>query len=104
MSKGLTAFVMMTLAVGLLYPTSARGEADPLLGVFRDDKITLTVSKGKDGYTGTVAMGSNSFPLTASTTKDGKELTGKFTNEGKPFSFTAQLNGDTLVFKTGSAS
>src|SRR5947208_3140976 len=88
--------------VALLLLAYTRANAQGFPGTFRDDRLTLTLAKGIDGYLGTVRLGAKTFPLRAKLAND--TLTGDFNDGTATHPFTATLETDTLVFKTGATT
>lgn len=79
-------------------PTAARA-ADAFAGDYRGEKLSVVIASGNDAYTGTIRLGSQTYPLVARAT-DGR-LLGSFISNNMPYSFVAQLQGDTLTLVSG---
>jgi hypothetical protein len=93
------------LCLVIVRPAVAADPADPFPGTWRDDRLAVTLAKqaqGNAGYSGAVTLGARTFPLIAAA--NGRGLTGNFTDGPHTFLFTAELDKDTLVFKTGKAA
>ncbi|MEX2212951.1 MAG: hypothetical protein WD768_02410 [Phycisphaeraceae bacterium] len=70
---------------------------EPFVGVFQAENMTVHVRQGKEGaLEGTVKKGERVFPLTAK--REGETLKGYFSHNGNNFTFTATLEGKTLLF------
>ena len=70
---------------------------EPFVGTFKGQNMSVQIRMGNDGkLEGTVQKGTRSFPLTAK--RQGQSLTGHFTHNENHFTFSATLEGKTLLF------
>lgn len=77
--------------------------ANPLVGTFADERLTLTVDETAPGsYAGSVVAGGQTYTLDVFETREG--LVGSFESGGQAFTFTAHLEGDVLVFSTAGTT
>lgn len=76
--------------------------AEDITGTYRDERLTLTINKGVDGYVGTLRIGGKTFPCRAKPGNDG--LSGEFSDGAAAHPFTCTVEGGTLVFKTGATT
>jgi hypothetical protein len=86
----------------LLLVAQCCAAADEIAGTYRDERLTLTINKGVDGYVGTLRMAGKTFPLRAKPGNDG--LSGEFSDGAAAHPFTCTVDGGTLVFKTGATT
>jgi hypothetical protein len=78
-------------------PTAAA--ADPLVGIFADERLTLTIDPaGPDGYRGVIFTNGIEFALDVHASREG--LVGGFESGGQAYTFDAVLEGDVMVFRT----
>jgi hypothetical protein len=71
------------------------GTADPFVGSFSGDNLTLTLQGANNTYTGELNFNGQPFPVQA--TANGTNLTGTFTSGGSTFNFTATLQDTALT-------
>jgi hypothetical protein len=71
-------------------------------GTFTDGQVQLSLSGAAESLTGSLLFNQQLFPARA--IADGNELTGTFQHKGHPFDFSAQWQGEALVFDTGGKS
>lgn len=72
------------------------GGADPFVGSFSGDNLTLTLQGADNTYTGELNFSGQVFPVQATAT--GTNLTGTFSSGGNTFNFTATLQDKALTF------
>lgn len=77
---------------------AAPAAADPLVGVFADDRLTLTVEAVAGGYRGIIVSNGLEFVLDVFASREG--LVGGFESGGQSYTFDAVLEGDVMVFRT----
>lgn len=77
----------------------AAAAADPWVGIFADERLTLTIDPaGLDGYRGVIFSNGIEFVLDVDASRDG--LVGSFESGGQAYTFDAVLEGDVVVFRT----
>jgi hypothetical protein len=76
-------------------PLNPLGGADPFVGSFSGDNLTLTLQGANNTYTGEMNFGGQTFPVQA--TANGTTLTGTFSSGGNTFNFTATLQDTALT-------
>jgi hypothetical protein len=76
----------------------AAAAADPLVGIFADERLTLTIDPaGPDGYRGVIFSNGIEFVLDVDASREG--LVGTFESGGQAYTFDAVLEGDVMVFR-----
>lgn len=78
------------------------GQADPWLGTFVGDQLTLTLHGGGGSYTGQLVFDGRTYPVRAQ--GGGGQISGTFSSGGAEFSFTAVASGPQVTFATGGAT
>lgn len=78
-------------------PLARKSTADPFVGTFSGEGVTLTLSGEPGDYSGTLVFGGTRYPVTAS----GSRLTGSFSANGGNFPFSATVTGNSMTFETG---
>jgi len=76
--------------------------ADPFVGTFSGDGLTLALTASGDGYVGDVTFAGRTYPLQARASS-AEALTGTFVSGGTGFAFELALDGDARVFTTGTS-
>jgi hypothetical protein len=71
------------------------GGADPFVGSFNGNNISLVLQGSNNTYTGELTFNGTPFPVQA--TANGTNLTGTFTSGSNTFNFTATLQDKTLA-------
>jgi hypothetical protein len=87
---------------GLGAPPDAPAQADPFVGLFAGDGLTLELSGGGGQYAGVILFGSGRYPARAS--RKGNRLAGEFESGAHRFRFEAVLEGRALTFTTDGAT
>jgi hypothetical protein len=83
-------------------PAAAASPPDPLVGTFRDDRLTLVVRSGRTGYEAEVESGGLTYALDVDS--GGNALEGRFLSGGQTYTFTAMPDGDAMVFVTAGTT
>jgi hypothetical protein len=76
--------------------------ADPFVGSFSGDNLTLTLQGANGTYTGEMNFNGQPFPVQA--TAEGTNLTGTFTSGGNTFNFTATLQDNALTLTSDGST
>jgi hypothetical protein len=85
-------------APGARDPFAPQPVADPLVGIFADERITLEVRAVPGGYEAEIRANEQVFPLQLTPAREG--LAGSFRNGADTFAFTARLEGEMMLFVT----
>lgn len=97
------ALILGCFAALLAVAAPAQKAADPLVGTFRNDEMTVVVTAIGTRYTGTIAHDGQKFPFSAG--KQGENgLAGSFTDDGEQHAFAGELRDGILVLKSGETS
>src|SRR4051812_11665672 len=82
----------------------ASGQADPLVGTFKDDRLSISVAATPTGYGGTIVLaGTNRYAFLATRAEQG--MSGTFADGTREFAFSAAVDGaDILVLRTGTTT
>lgn len=75
---------------------------DPFIGTFADSQLQLSLQGSAAQYSGQLIFNNQTFPVMAQGSAG--QLRGIFSSAGNQFEFSASLQGDTLVFTTGTTS
>jgi len=98
LDQALASFQLVALGV----PDGGAHAADPFVGTFSGDGLTLALTTSGDGYVGDVTFSGRTYPLQARATS-AEAITGTFVSDGTGFAFELALDGDALVFTTGTS-
>jgi hypothetical protein len=87
---------------GLLVPGAVLAQADPFVGLFAGDGLSLELSGGGGQYAGVIRFRGGRYPAWAR--RAGDRLAGEFESLGHRFRFDAVLRGDAVTLTTDGAT
>ncbi|MCA9840411.1 MAG: hypothetical protein KC422_26115 [Trueperaceae bacterium] len=77
----------------------SQAAADPYVGTFLGQDISLTLAGSSASYNGELVFNGQAYPVQAAATAEG--IAGTFAASGTEFAFTASLNASTLTLLSG---